>query len=205
MNFIKVFKKFDYLGAALNFVIKNSDSLYSPYHNLNHNITVTVFSYYLGISEKISEQEMKEVLTSAMLHDFGHTAGESKDDVNIKNAKKGIKKFVEESGIDVDLDKIYEIVDATEFPYKIDDKDLTIQQKIIRDADMAQLFESNRLQSNYLGLQKEMKIDYNKQLENQKKFYKNLKFRTKLGKELFKAYSKEINEELEYLMDINKK
>lgn len=204
MNFVKVFKKFDYLGEALSFIINNSDSIYSPYHSLNHNLTITVFSYYIGKSEKLKEKEMKELLIAAIFHDYNHTAGEQKDDVNIKNAKKGIKQFVDKNNIDVDLDKVYEILDATEFPYKIDEDKLSTQQKIIRDADMTQLFEPTRLQSNYLGLQKEMKIDYKKQLDNQEKFYKVLKFRTKFAKELYKKYSKEINEELEYLIKIEK-
>jgi len=202
MNFVKVFKKFECLGKALSFIIENSKSLYSPYHNLNHNIIVTVFSYYIGKVEKLSDKEMKELLIAAIFHDYNHTAGEQKDDVNIKNAKEGVKEFLKESELDFDLEKINEILDATEFPYKIDDDKLSTQQKVIRDADMTQLFEPTRLQANYLGLQKESKIDYKKQLENQESFYKVLKFRTKLGKELYKEFSKEINEELEYLISL---
>ena len=204
MNFVEVFKKFDYLGEALSYIIKNSKSNFSPYHNLNHNLVVTVFSYYIGHSEKLSDKEMKELLIAAIFHDYNHTAGEQKDDVNIKNAKDGVKKFVEDNDVDVDLDKIYEILGATEFPYKIEDDKLNTQQKIIRDADMTQLFEHARLQSNYLGLAKEMKIDYKKQLDGQGKFYKSLKFRTKFGKKLWEKLSKQINEELEYLISIEK-
>jgi len=204
MNFVKVFKKFDFLGEALNFIIKESKSNFSPYHNLNHNITVTVFSYYIGKIEKISSKEMKELLIAAIFHDFNHSAGESKDDINVKNAKKGIKEFIEKNKIVVDLDAIDKILDATEFPYKVNEEDLNIQQKIIRDADLTQLFEPTRLQANFLGLQKEQKIEYKKQLENQEKFYKVLKFRTKLGKTLHKKFSKELNDELEYLMNLEK-
>lgn len=204
MNFTKVFKKFDYLGDALSFIIENGSSIYSPYHNLNHNLAITIFSYYMGKSEKLNSDEMKELLIASIFHDYNHTAGESKDDTNIENAKKGLKKFITESNIKVDLEKVNKIIDATEFPYKIDEKNLNIQQKIIRDADMAQVFESSRLQNNFLGLAKEMKVSYKKQLENQKNFYKNLKFSTKLGKELYKKFFKEIDEELMYLMSIEK-
>lgn len=204
MNFVKIFKKYDFLGQALSFIIKNSNSNYSPYHNLNHNIVVTVFAYHIGKSEGLSEKEMKELLISAIFHDYNHTAGESKDDVNIKNSKKGVKEFIEKNKINVDANKINDILDATEFPYKINDDNLTIQQKIIRDADLTQLFESSRIQSVYLGLQKELKATYNKQLENQQNFYKILKFRTKLGKELYKKLSSEINDEIEYLIGLEK-
>ena len=192
------------MGDALSFILKNSKSIYSPYHNLNHNVTATVFAYYTGKSEKLSKEEMKELLIAAIFHDYNHTAGESKDDVNIKNAKKGVKQFVEENKVDVNLEKIDDILDATEFPYKIEDDKLNIQQKIIRDVDLMQLFEPMRLQFNYLGLQKEAGITFEKQLENQQKFYKILNFKTKFGKELYKKFSKEINDEIDYLISLKK-
>ena len=52
------------------------------------------------------------------------------------------------------MNTINKNIDATEFPYKISDEDLDIQQKIIRDSDILQLVELNRLQSNCFGLQK---------------------------------------------------
>lgn len=204
MKFIEIFKKYDFLGKALNYVIKNSDSLYAPYHNLNHNLTITLFCYYIGKSEKMNEKETKELLLAAIFHDFNHTQGKEKDDTNIKKAKEGVKKFIEENKIDVDLQSINKILDATEFPYKIDDKNLNLQQAIIRDADMAQTFEPIRLQSNILGLAKEMNESYSKHLEGQKKFFENLKLRTKMGNELKKKYKKEIEDELDYLMKIDK-
>jgi hypothetical protein len=204
MNFVKVFEKYDFLGKALNYIIKNSSSLYAPYHNLNHNITVTVFAYYIGKSEKLNKKEMEELLLAAIFHDFNHTEGKEKDDVNIKKAKEGIRKFVEKEKIKIDLDAVNKILDATQFPYIIDEKELNKQQQIIRDSDMTQMFDPTRFQHSVLGLQKEMGITYDKHLEGQEKFLKNLEFRTKLGKELKKKYWKEIMEELGYLIKINK-
>ncbi len=204
MDFVDVFKKFEILGKALNFIISNSNSNYNPYHNLNHNITVTIFCYHIGNSEKIKSNEMKELLIAALFHDFNHSGGEKKDDVNINNAKKGIKNFFDENDIkDINLNTVYEILDATEFPYKIENSELNKQQKIIRDADLCQLFESTRLQTNYLGLQKETKIDFKQQLQNQKKFYAGIKFNTKAGKALFEKFKDNITEELEYLIKIS--
>ena len=154
MNFVEVFKKFDYSGQALNFIIENSESMYSPYHNLNHNISITIFSYFNAVSEKIDKKQMKELLLASIFHDFNHTAGESNGVTNIKNAKLGVKEFVSKNKINVDLNTINKNIDATEFPYKISDEDLDIQQKIIRDSDILQLVEPNRLQSNCFGLQK---------------------------------------------------
>ena len=202
MNFVENFKKFDYLGKALNFIIKNSDSNYSPYHNLNHNITVTNFAYYIGQSEGLKKEEMKELLIAAIFHDFNHTAGEKKDDTNIQNSKNGVKKFIEEKDVDVDLEKVYDIINATEYPYTIDNDKLTKQQEIIRDADLMQLLEPTRLQANWLGLSKEVGVSFVEWLKAQKKFVSNCEFNTSLGKKLKERNWKKIEEELEYLTKI---
>jgi peptidyl-tRNA hydrolase len=205
MNFTKIFKEYDYLGKALSYIIKeDKESLYHPYHNLNHNITVTIFCKYIGDSENLNKKQMKELLLAAIFHDFNHSGGKEKDDYNIKNAKKGFSDFIKESEEDVDEKVVYKIIDATEFPYKKESKELGIQEKIIRDADMCQLFEPNRLQFNYLGLQSEMGIDFSTQLNNQEKFYPNIKFNTSFAKKMFEKSKKQIFEELEYLNSIYK-
>ena len=205
MNFTTIFKKYDFLGEGLNYIIKNSNSNYAPYHNLNHNITVSLFSYYLGKSEKLNEIDFSELLIASLFHDFNHSAGKKNDSNNINEAKKGISEFLKEYPIEnVSLGKINKILDATEFPYKIKNEDLNIQQKIIRDADLCQLFESNRLQSNFLGLQKEAGITLEEQIKRQEVFYKNLNFNTEMGKKLGERFKKEINEELNYLKEIIK-
>jgi len=204
MKFTKVFKKFDFLGKALNYIIHNSDSNYAPYHNLNHNVTITVMAFTLGKMEKISETEMKELLIAAIFHDFNHSAGKTKDGANIKKAKLGVEDFLEKEKISVDLKKVNEILEATEYPYVIKESDLTLQQQIIRDADFLQLSEPNRLQANILGMASETNNDVKKWLTIQKGFVSNCKFNTKSAKELKDIFWDEMVEELEYLIKIVK-
>jgi HD superfamily phosphodiesterase len=189
MNFTKPFKKYDYLGIALKYIIDNSTSNYGPYHNLNHTVTVTRFAIHIGESEKLNEVEMKELLIAAIFHDYNHTLGDKKDDVNVRNAQNGVEEFVKTINIDVNIDNVKNIIAATQFPYVIEESELNLQQQIMRDCDMCQLFESNRLQFNYLGLQKEIGIDFKSQLDSQESFYDSVKFRTNEGKRLWDKFS----------------
>lgn len=204
MKFVNVFEKFDFLGEALNYVIKNSNSLYSPYHNLNHNVTVTVFSYILGKAEKLSESEIKELLITSIFHDFNHSAGKKKDKENIKEAKKGIRDFVKKNNVKINLEKVFKILEASEYPYVIKDKDLTLQQKIIRDADLLQLMEYNRLQFNIIGMAKEANVDIKKWLDIQTSFVENCKFNTKTAKKMKKIFWSDMVHELNYLKKVIK-
>jgi hypothetical protein len=203
MNFINTFKNYEYLGKALKFIIDNSLSLYAPYHNLNHNITVTNYAIYCAEHENLNEEQKKELFIAAIFHDYNHSAGESPDNINIIHAKAGIARFLNTYNIgDINKQNIFDIIDATEFPYKIDESKLNIQQKIIRDCDMLQLCEPVRLQCNYLGLAKEMGISFKQVLENQKKFYAVLKFRTKFAQAFYLQCENEILKELVYLESI---
>lgn len=97
-----------------------------------------------------------------------------KDDWNVAEAKKMFtiwnskdKKF---NNID-----IYDIINATQYPYIIEDKNLSYLQQIIRDADLTQLFKENRIQQNYLGLGQEMNVDIKQILEGTLKFIETIK------------------------------
>lgn len=184
---IEIIDKYDYLQKALKFIIINSESNNSPYHNLNHLLTVLKYCYQGIEDEKISnKKEVAQLLLSAIFHDVNHTAGKEKDDVNIKNSKKIMKKFIESEKIDVNLDAMNDILDATQYPYEIDGSDLNICQSIIRDADLMQVFEYNWIQQNIGGLSNELNLKFIDFLTPQRKFLENAEFNTSWGKKLKK-------------------
>ena len=202
MNITKILKEHDFLKKGLAFVLKNSTSNFNPYHNINHNLTVLYFSYYAAKLEDLNKDETKELLIAALFHDYDHSGGKTTDDKNIEKAKDGVTAFIKKDKVDVDIQNIFDIMDATEFPYKKDTKDLSTQQKIIRDADLMQLFEDNRIQCNILGLQNETGRTLKGHLKAQKEFIDGVKFETKAGKLLKKKFWKDIEEELDMLIDI---
>jgi len=190
---IEIIDKYDYLKKAFKYIILNNNSNSNPYHNLNHLLTVMKYCYLGAISEKITdEKELSELLIAAIFHDVNHSGGKKTDDINIKNSKKSIKDFIESQDIDVDLEVINEILDATEYPYVIDSSKLNIRQSIIRDADLMQVFEYNWIHQNILGLSTELKMNFLDFVKPQRKFLDSVEFNTKWGKEMKKERWKDV-------------
>jgi len=184
---IEIIDKHDYLKKAFKYIILNSKSNHHPYHNLNHLLTVLKYCYLGALSENVKdEKELRELLIAAIFHDVDHTAGKEKDDVNIKNSKKAIKSFVEQEDIDVDLEKINAILDATQYPYVLESKDLDLRQKLIRDADLMQVFEYNWIHQNIAGLSTELKMNFIDFVVPQRKFLDSAEFNTNWGKRMKK-------------------
>ncbi|MEK6828604.1 MAG: HD domain-containing protein [Nanoarchaeota archaeon] len=184
---IEIIDKFEYLQKAFKYILLNSKSNHNPYHDLNHLLTVMKYCYYGAIAEKIKdEKELRELLITAIFHDVNHSGGKKTDDINIKNSKKIIKEFVTSENIDVDSDSMNEILDATQYPYVLEGKDLNLRQAIIRDADLMQVYEYNWIHQNINGLSSELKMDFIDFLKPQRKFLENAEFNTSWGKKLKK-------------------
>jgi len=184
---IEIINKFDYLQKAFKYIIINNKANNAPYHNLNHLLTVTKFAYQGMLYENLDDKEsLKLMLLTTIFHDVNHSAGKKSDDVNVSNSKKALKAFVESEDIKIDLDEANKLLDATQYPYVIEAKDLTELQKIIRDADLTQVFEYNWIQQNIIGLSTELNIDFFDFLKGQRKFLDNAEFNSKWGKALKK-------------------
>ena len=184
---IEIIDKYDYLQKAFKYIITKSKSNHSPYHNLNHLLTVLKYSYQGAKSEKLtSRKEFRELMIAAIFHDVDHSAGKKKDDVNVENSKKAINEFITKEKIDVDIDNINKLLDATQYPYVIEGKDLNLSQSIIRDADLMQVYEYNWIQQNIAGLSEELNLDFISFLGSQRKFLENCEFNTSWGKKMKK-------------------
>jgi hypothetical protein len=191
LSVIEIINKYDYLSKAFKYIVENNDSNYAPYHNINHLLTVTKY-------------DVKNMLIAAIFHDFNHSAGKKKDAANIADAKAGIKEFVEKEDIKVDIDFIDKVLDATEYPYAIESKDLNEFQAIIRDADLTQVFESNWIYQNIFGLSKELNMTPVEFMKGQRKFLESVKFNTAYGEYLAKEKWPQVMKEFEALENIIK-
>jgi hypothetical protein len=206
LSVIEIINKYDYLSKAFKYIVENNDSNYAPYHNINHLLTVTKYVYYALEFEELLEQEndVKNMLIAAIFHDFNHSAGKKKDAANIADAKAGIKEFVEKEDIKVDIDFIDKVLDAPEYPYAIESKDLNEFQAIIRDADLTQVFESNWIYQNIFGLSKELNMTPVEFMKGQRKFLESVKFNTAYGEYLAKEKWPQVMKEFEALENIIK-
>ena len=205
LSVIEIIDKFDYLKKAFKYIIENNKSNDAPYHNLNHLLTVTK-AVYDGMHEEDagSDKMMKEMLISAIFHDFNHSVGKKTDDKNIEDAKKGIKDFLEQEKIDADFDFISQVLDATQYPYVIPKKHLNLYQRIMRDADIVQVLQYNWIHQSVFGLSQELGKSFKDFISAQKKFVETIEFNTSWGERLKKEHWDKLIKETEILENIFK-
>lgn len=205
LSIIKIISKYDYLKKAFKYIILNNKSNGAPYHNLNHLLTVTKGVYdgmqFEGLGK---DKRIKEMLLTAIFHDFNHSAGKKTDDKNIAEAKKSLRKFLKEEKIEADIVFMEKILDATQYPYVLEVKDLDIYQKIVRDADIIQNFMENWIHQSVFGISQELNLNFISFIQNHKKFFATMKFNTAWGKQLKKDNYKRIVKETELLEDVCK-
>lgn len=206
LSIIEIISKYELLSKALKYIISNSTSNYAPYHNLNHLLTVTKHVYYGLKTEGLLDGKNGILsLVSAMFHDFNHSEGKNKDDKNIADAKEGVRKFANANSItNLDIEFIDKMLDATQYPYIIENKELNKYQAIIRDADIMQLLEYNWLQQTILGLSKELGMSVEEFMKGQKKFMDSVEFISDYGKKMKKEKWSQIVKEVEALENILK-
>ena len=91
------------------------------------------------------------------------------------------------------------LLDATQYPYVIESKDLDLRQSIIRDADLMQVYEYNWIQQNIAGLSSELKMDFLDFIQPQRKFLESATFNTDWGKKMYKDRWSDVIKQYEML------
>lgn len=123
---INIISKYPLLKLGFKYVIKNNKSNLAPYHNLNHMLCVVKYCYnaleFMGI---LDDENTESLLLAALFHDFNHSMGRRDDSFNITQAKLGVIDFYETNNVLINLPFINEIIDATQYPYIIDNKYLS--------------------------------------------------------------------------------
>lgn len=199
---LKIIKELK-LDSYLTSFLKNNTALTSPYHNLFHSFCVASNCYLIAQDEKLEPEQIKELVIAGLFHDFNHSQGKLSDEANVKEAIKQFEKYSKE---DKETTKrISRIIEVTQYPYVIPNKELSLQEKIIRDADMLQPFEKNYIQQVIIGLlMQELSMPMEKALETQIKFIKNMKpeFNTDYSKKVYKTYYDDRMESFEYLQTL---
>ena len=159
LNYIEKYN----LQKCLKVVLKQSISLESavnPYHNNLH--ALCVFYNTMKIIDDINEKqtviswEQARVLGIACLfHDCGHDGGKFNlcDEDNVKTAIKKAQEYLNEYDDSKSFDAVKILIEATEFPYKLEP--FNILEEIIRDADLMMIFEPNLIYQMVCGIWKE--------------------------------------------------
>lgn len=207
-NELDIINKYPELQKGFSWIIKNSTSNDLPYHNFNHLLTVVRYVYdacefyTFPVTHNLNEKDKLEILMAALFHDVNHSGGKETDEVNVYKAKKTFHYFVRTLNIDIDKDEVCKIIDATQYPYIIEPKNMSFKQQIIRDADLMQVFEYNWIQQNMMGLCSEMNITMDKMIPGQKNFLMNAQFNTSWGVKWKNQLWKDVEEKLNQLEEL---
>lgn len=162
------------IGAGFTEIIANdityqciNKNFDKPYHNAQHMMAVTIrCNELIETLAPDSDVNKQAVLFSAMFHDFNHTAGYLNDDVNICFACHAAVSYIQENfdtmfethtmSIRDFINEVVSIISCTRFPFRKSDAPETINQQIIRDADLTMCLEPDA-EIFAAGLSEEMK------------------------------------------------
>jgi hypothetical protein len=169
----------------------NSTNLGNPYHNLRHTLHVLWLCqkecrYY---QKKLTRRQMRNLLIAALFHDFDHPGhpypGEQDPDrINIRIAIAGLRRHIEADDR-ASLPEIEALIEATHYPYKTAGEELDLLGKILRDADLAQVFSQVWIQQVVIGLAGERGVKPIEVLRAQEPFINTLSFQTRWARQMF--------------------
>ena len=203
LDFDKVFKYIienAELNKAFQYYTEHCNSLTLPYHNLNH--TLGMIYHIICIYEnsrrrddytfKLEIGDLHILILSALFHDFNHSGGRFSDEVNIHNAKEGLKSCLNSIyGESNEIKYLYSVcsltIEATQYPYIIDNKDLSLYQRILRECDILVALYDDYITHRVYGLAEEMKCQDMIQL-----YAKEYEFIITAMRKMELVYSKEL-------------
>jgi len=175
---IQIYERYPELIKIIRYINLNNPSNNLPYHGIDHLFVVfeTANMIYNNESETQHKVNELELYVAALFHDYAHSGGKLKDSENINNAIIGLRTYVILNGASFNVKEVEYLIKVTEFPYTTSEENLTVGAKIIRDADMGYLIQDLSIVKLFQGL----RIEFGKQLspfiDEQFKFYDNMKF-----------------------------
>jgi HD superfamily phosphodiesterase len=180
----------------LKYIKENNPSSDAPYHNNSH--MITVYKFCKDIAKDIGYIDTVNLLVAALFHDFDHSMGKEKDNINVQRAIKGFSDYYENNlnNSIVDKDEVVSIIRITEYPYTIESSELNIPQKIIRDADLLQGAVDNWYDYIIVGLSKEMNLPIDLIKEGTLDFRSKIRYNFDYSKEIFLSNNDEITNRL---------
>jgi hypothetical protein len=197
LNDYKEFEKQNIYNNIIEYIKEYNPSGDAPYHNNEH--MITVYNFCKDISNNIEHTDNLNLLVAALFHDFDHSMGKEKDNVNVERAIEAFSDYYnnELTHTDINKDKVIDIIKITEYPYTIKNSELNTDQKIIRDADLLQGSVDNWYDFIVIGLSKEMNIPIGAVLkEGLIKFRENIEYNFDYSREVFLLNNDEVNKNL---------
>lgn len=179
-----------------NYVHDNNPSRDLPYHNWYHTICMVLNCYEAATFYNLPMSSVRAVCVAALWHDYAHNGGKNEDSLNVLSAIRHYLKFhlslssAQTRDHDSDLNHVPDIIRVTEYPYV--NETFSIEQRIIRDADLMQITFPTSHEMTIIRLGKEMSVKFSREvtniemMEGQIKFLKEIKMMTEWGKQRMK-------------------
>ena len=180
-NLIKEDKDKFKLKQYMGIILRENESSMIPYHNTRHlfNVCLATDSLIYEYRTILTYEQKRALYIAALFHDMNHSGGKFSDTVNIKKAIATVVQYIQPKESDAFTDEVINLIKATEYPYVISKKDLTLSQKILRDADLYQAQFVNVLFDITIPLMEEMKCDSMiKFIEKNIEWWKGIEFNT---------------------------
>ena len=153
-----------------------------PYHNWRHMTHVMVMAYFACKyhQDELTPLLIRKILIAALFHDFDHSGMIGHDDLNIERALRALDTHLLPEDR-VDQSEIAGLIKITEFPYKRPSLGLSLRARILRDADMAQVFSLAWMQQVIFGFASEWRKEPLDVLRLQIPFLGSTSFHTAWG------------------------
>ncbi len=191
------------LSKAFKYIILNNTSNNAPYHNFHHMMSVTKYLFEgYGHYKDVLSGDYNSIMLAGMFHDMNHSMGKESDEVNVQQAIEAFLNFYNDDTEvlkeDVDKDVVISMIQATQYPYVIEDGDLTLNQQLIRDCDIMVVMEPDWFQNIMIGLGIELGVsDIPKMIVSNVGFHKGVKMRTEWARKIYDEEWPSFIEELE--------
>lgn len=158
--------------------VRSNPSNNLPYHNQFHAQCMIENCYEGAQYYNLPRDTTREILVAAMFHDFAHSGGKTPDSINVQKA-------LAESQAHNFSKTVFDCIKCTEYPFVVEP--YTIEQRIIRDADLMQFRFPNWEDMLLVQLKKEIEIAQCKEITEdemiagQREFWKGITFFTEWG------------------------
>ncbi len=209
---IEILKTNTIYTKAFKWITDNSTSNTLPYHNINHLLSVFSSCYDASEHYRLVDVDGKsseiELCLAALFHDVNHSGGKLSDNENIKTAIESFENFYEtldeEEKSEFVKRVVIDTIHATEYPHN-ENGELSLHQRIIRDADMTSAFDGDWVQSVIFGLKEELgEESISKRIDNQINFILTLETCTEWGQSKLEGCKGRIINELANLKSMMK-
>ena len=179
---LKIIEEFN-LGFMIRWILENNTAQSLPYHNFSHSLWVANYAQMIYTHET-NKKAPKELIIAALFHDFDHSGGFFKDDLeNIFRAVRGYIIWADSHReFDETFDnKVINLIRQTQYPHLA--PATSFEAACLRDADLLQNC-NDTLFANFTGIKQEMfrEIPYPQYMDNTLKFLRSIEYKTTWGK-----------------------